>query len=132
VGWGGSFGQTIDRVQDALDVGLSLRSNTKVSRHTLKDLPRVAELLSTFAGITLWDLLFLVPTGRGARDDVISAAEHEEVYRWLYSIGPSIPFDVKTTLGQSYRRVFLQNAPRDWSGLRDVCPKIARSSTNDG
>ena len=129
----GSFAQTIARMQDALDVGLALQINTTVSRHNLKDLPSVCELLSTFPRIVLWDLFLLVPTGRAQRNDVISSEDHEEVFRWLYGIASSVPYGIKTTLGQHYRRVVLQSALREGRSLKEVWSRgTARSSTNDG
>jgi MoaA/NifB/PqqE/SkfB family radical SAM enzyme len=113
----GSFDMTMDRMQDALDVGLSLQINTVVSRHTLKDLPSIAELMATYPKVVLWDVFFLVPTGRGQRDDVISPEEHEEVYRFLMELGDTAPFLIKTTLGQHYRRARLLNSLEDGNDL---------------
>ncbi len=36
----GSIDQTVARIRDALDMGLSLQINTTVSRHSLEDLPK--------------------------------------------------------------------------------------------
>ena len=128
----GSFDQTMDRIADALDAGLSLQINTTVSRHTQGDLPRIAELLSNYPRVELWDLFFLVPIGRGQRTDVISAEAHESVYRWIYSLGPSVPYRIKTTLGQPYRRVFLQEAMLEGRDMAESWSTVARASTNDG
>lgn len=127
----GSFDMTMARM-DALDVGLSLQINTVVSRHTLKDLPRIAELMATYPKMVLWDLFFLVPTGRGQRDDVISAEEHERVYHWLMKLEDSAPYLIKTTLGQHYRRVLLQNSLQNGKSLDETWAKVSRASTNDG
>ena len=131
-GMGGSFDTTLARMQDALDAGLSLQVNTTVSRHNLEDLPRIAELLSTFPRLVLWDVFFLVPTGRGQRDDVISPEDHERVYEWIYDLGPSVPFAIKTTLGQHYRRLVIQRALREGKDLSEVWSRVARTATNDG
>jgi radical SAM protein len=131
-GVAGSFDMTMDRMQDALDVGLSLQINTVVSRHTLKDLPRIAELLATYPKVVLWDVFFLVPTGRGQRDDVISPEEHEEVYRFLMELEDTAPFLIKTTLGQHYRRARLLNSLEDVNDLEKIWAKVSRASANDG
>jgi radical SAM protein len=128
----GSFDQTVARIHDALDVGLGIQVNTTVSRQTVKDLPAVAELLRTFSEIAVWDLFFLVPTGRAHQANVTSSQEHEDVFHWLYSVGGSLPFGVKTTLGQHYRRVVLQGALHEGRPLDEVWSRTARSSTNDG
>ena len=128
----GSFDQTMARIHDALDINLSIQVNTTVSRHTVGDLPRVFDLLAGIQGIVLWDLFFLVPTGRAQREDVISPEQHDDVFRWLYGLGHSSPFGIKTTLGQHYRRVILQSALRNEKGLEEAWSKMARSATNDG
>ena len=128
----GSFDMTMDRMQDALDVGLSLQINTVVSRHTLKDLPSIAELMATYPKVVLWDVFFLVPTGRGQRDDVISPEEHEEVYRFLMELEDTAPFLIKTTLGQHYRRARLLNSLKDGNDLEKTWAKVSRASANDG
>ncbi|MDA1349229.1 MAG: TIGR04053 family radical SAM/SPASM domain-containing protein [Chloroflexi bacterium] len=131
-GIAGSFDQTVARMRDALDAGLALQVNTVVSRHSHRDLARIADLLAGFPRMVLWDVFFLVPTGRGEQDDVISAGDHESVFQWLHGLGSSVPFGIKTTLGQHYRRVALQNAMRDGTELGEVWSKTARTATNDG
>ncbi len=127
-----SFDQTLERIQDALDVGLSLQINTTVSRPNREELPEIAALLQTFPKMVLWDLFFLVPTGRGQRDDVISPEEHEEVFQWMHSLSRSVPFGIKTTLGQHYRRVVLQNAFKEGNGSKEELTRLVRASSNDG
>ena len=34
----------------------------------------------------LWSIFFLVPIGRGKEKDMISPAQHERVFRWLYQL----------------------------------------------
>jgi radical SAM protein with 4Fe4S-binding SPASM domain len=103
-----------------------------VNSRNLLDLPAISEMLSGFPRMVLWDVFFLVPTGRGQMDDVTSAEEHEETYRWLHDLERSVPFGIKTTLGQPYRRVVLQAALHEGKGLKEAWAKVARSSTNDG
>jgi radical SAM protein with 4Fe4S-binding SPASM domain len=128
----GSFDGTLARMQDALDVGLSLQINTVVSRHNLADLPQIPRLLGSFAGVVLWDVFFLVPTGRGQRDDVISSEEHEEVFHWLLGLRASLPFPIKTTLGQHFRRVAFLAALDSGATPEDAWKSISRTATNDG
>ena len=51
---------------------------------------------------------FLVPTGRGKADDMISPEQHEYVFNWLYDLSKKVNFDIKTTAAQHYRRVVIQ------------------------
>ena len=59
-------------------------------------------------GAVMWSLFFLVPTGRGRQEDMISPEEHERVFNWLYDLSKTAPFDVRTTAAQHYRRVVIQ------------------------
>ena len=131
-GFRGSFDMTMARIQDALDVGLSLQINTVVSRHNLTDLRQTAALLTLFPRVVVWDVFFLVPTGRGQREDVISPEEHEEVYHWLRGLRDSLPFPIKTTLGQPYRRVAFLAALKTGATPGDAWNSVSRTATNDG
>ncbi len=99
-----SFEQTMKAMSQVRAVGLAFQINTTVTRHTVEDLPAIAALLGS-SGVVLWDLFFLVPTGRAAAEDTISPEEHERVFGWLCGLSGQVPFSVKTTLGQHFRRV---------------------------
>jgi AdoMet-dependent heme synthase len=58
--------------------------------------------------ITLWSVFFLVPTGRGKLNDLLSADEFESVFEKIYSLSKTASFDIKTTEAQHYRRYVLQ------------------------
>jgi AdoMet-dependent heme synthase len=58
--------------------------------------------------ITLWSVFFLVPTGRGKLDDLLSADEFEGVFARLHELSKTASFDIKTTEAQHYRRYLLQ------------------------
>ncbi|MDP3063496.1 MAG: TIGR04053 family radical SAM/SPASM domain-containing protein, partial [Chloroflexota bacterium] len=127
-GFGGSYQRTMESIREAVDVGLSLQVNTTVSRRNLADLPAIAEMVRGM-GVVLWDLFFLVPVGRGSREDVITPRQHEELYNWLYDLGNEAPYAIKVTLGQPYRRVALHRQGHD------APPKEGAASvptTNDG
>ena len=89
-----------------------------------------------------WDVFFLVPTGRGQADDMVSPEEHEALFHWLYDLSLQSPFDIKTTAAQHYRRVVLQRQeqdgatpnPRSHLGFHQARDSIGRASkgVNDG
>ncbi len=62
------------------------------------------------AGAVQWSVFFLVPTGRGRVEDMVSAADHERLFNWLYELSHEAPFDVKSTAAPAYRRVAIQRA----------------------
>jgi len=106
-GFSGSFQRTLEILEDLAELGISLQIGTTVCRRNLHDLPYIKELVAKY-GAVMWNLFFLVPTGRGALEDVISPQEHEEVFHWLYDVAKEAPFDIRTTAAQHYRRVVIQ------------------------
>lgn len=106
----GSFQRTLEVIKLCREVSLPFQINTTVSRYNLGDLKELAPKIAEF-GTIMWDLFFLVPTGRAEREDMISAEEHEKVLHWLYELSQQAPFDIKTTAAPHYRRVILQKMP---------------------
>ncbi len=103
----GTFDATVRAVKDAREAGMTVRLLTTVSVHNRWDLPRVARLVEDL-GAVVWNLFFLVPTGRGKQDDCVSAEEHEAIFEWLDELSRTTPFQIKTTEGMHYRRVQIQ------------------------
>lgn len=112
----GSFDWTVASIKEARRVGLPVQINTTVCKHNLQDVRALAALLDTL-DIALWSVFFLVPTGRGLRNDIISAREHEEVFHLLYDLSKTVPYDIKTTAAQHYRRVVIQRRRQDLAAL---------------
>jgi len=106
-GWEGSFDLTIRSIEYLHELGLPVQINSTVSRYNLDDLDNLAALVERL-GAVLWSVFFLVPTGRGKIGDMISPQEHERVFNWLYDLSLRVPFDIKTTAAQHYRRVVMQ------------------------
>jgi AdoMet-dependent heme synthase len=128
-GFAGTFERTLGMMELARECGMPFQVNTTVSRRTVAGLPRMAELLKT-RGPSTWDLFFLVPTGRAATRDVLSAREHEDVFNWLLDDAASWPFRVKTTLAPHYRRVFVLRKMD--AGSLDQVPNEARPLIREG
>jgi len=103
----GSFDCTLQAVGWARDLGLQVQINTTITGRNLADFESLVRLLESL-DIALWSVFFLVPTGRGQLQDLISAEEFEEVFAKLYDIAPRVGFDIKTTEAQHYRRYLLQ------------------------
>ncbi len=103
----GAFQRSMEIVHDVRDVGLPLQIGTTVSRHNVDDLPRIAEVVKRI-NATVWNVFFLVPTGRGQRDAMLTPEEHERVLNWLADLSETVPFRVRTTAAQHYRRVLIQ------------------------
>lgn len=128
----GSYDLTIKSIQYLKELNMPIQINTTVSRYNLHDLDNIAKLVEDF-GAELWSVFFLVPTGRGQLDDMITATEHEEVFNWLYELNPKVPFDIKTTAAPHYRRFIMQNMTNDTNNTEKVKDHIGRASgINDG
>ncbi|MDP6100204.1 MAG: TIGR04053 family radical SAM/SPASM domain-containing protein [Dehalococcoidia bacterium] len=108
-GMPGSFKRTMEILEVITGRGYSVQVNTTVSRYNVE---MMEEMASVVEGLrpAMWDIFFMVPTGRGTRDDMITPRQHEEVFRWLYHYSYTAPFDIKTTAGQHYRRVAIQES----------------------
>ena len=103
----GTFDRTMQIIHDIREVDLSFQINTTISRYNLDDLPNMLELVRN-SGAVQWSLFFLVPTGRGNAEDMITPEQHEQVFNWLYELSKKEPFDIKSTAAQMYRRVVIQ------------------------
>ena len=127
----GSFRRTQECIADAVESGLSLQINTTVTRYSLPELAALSETVQR-SGAVLWDLFFLVPTGRALREDMVSPQEHEQVFNWLYDLSQRSPIAVRTTLGQPYRRVMMQRQQADGKQAASGSAGHPMASTNDG
>jgi radical SAM protein len=103
----GSHAWTLRAIRWARELGLPVQINTTITRRNLADFEEMAHLLETL-DIAMWSVFFLVPTGRGQRDDLIKAEEFEAVFAKLHQVARTARFDIKTTEAQHYRRYVLQ------------------------
>jgi AdoMet-dependent heme synthase len=108
----GSFDLTIEKIKYLNELGMPLQINTVISRYNYDHLEQMSKLVEEL-GAVMWYIFLLVPTGRGQMDACITPAEHEKVFRWLYQLSKTAPYDIKTTASQHYRRVVLQEKARD-------------------
>ncbi len=108
-GFQGAFQRTLDIMRDVGEAGLSLQINTTVTRHNLPVLEAMPDIVAR-SGAVQWSVFFLVPTGRGKVDDMVSPEDHERLYNWLYDLSRTAPFDIKSTAAPAYRRVAIQRA----------------------
>jgi radical SAM protein len=106
-GMSGSFARTLDAVRWANEIGLPVQINTTFSRRNIAEMDSIVALMERLK-ITLWSVFFLVPTGRGKLNDLLSAEEFEEVFGTIYNLSKTAKFDIKTTEAQHYRRFLLQ------------------------
>jgi radical SAM protein len=106
-GMSGSFARTLEAVHWANEIGLPVQINTTFSRRNINEIDAIVALMDKLK-ITLWSVFFLVPTGRGKLNDLLSADEFESVFAKVYGLSKTASFDIKTTEAQHYRRYLLQ------------------------
>lgn len=107
----GAFFRTLEVIHWANEAQLPVQINTCISKRNLNDLDNMAALLRQFR-IALWSAFFLVPTGRGQAADLPTAQDFENVFADLNRLAREVPFKVKTTEAQHYRRFLIQHRPR--------------------
>ena len=133
-GFAGTFERTLQAFENANSVGLSFQINTTITRSTRLELPEMVSLVEQ-SGAAIWDLFFLVPTGRGLDLELMSPEEHEETYGWILENQSSWDFLVKTTLGQPFRRAMMlkrlaaSGKPFERESIKSMYPA---PPTNDG
>jgi AdoMet-dependent heme synthase len=106
-GMSGSFARTLDAVRWANEAGLPVQINTTFSRRNIGEIDDLVALMEQLK-IALWSVFFLVPTGRGKLNELLSAEEFEQVFARLHALSQTATFDIKTTEAQHYRRYLLQ------------------------
>jgi len=140
-GMSGSFQRTMEAIEWANEVGLPVQINTTFSRRNVDDFEQIAALIEQ-KQITLWSVFFLVPTGRGKLDDLLSAEEFEGIFAKLHELSQRAPFHIKTTEAQHYRRYILQQQvaakrgqlterPQAFAKVQDTVGRAPRG-LNDG
>ncbi|MCX7850997.1 radical SAM protein, partial [Thermus sp.] len=103
----GTFARTLEALDWAKAARLPTQVNTTVTRDNWTEIQALPNLLAE-KGVILWSLFFLVPVGRGALLQQLSARQFEEVLHWLYQVSRKYPFHVKTTEAHHFRRVVWQ------------------------
>ncbi len=136
-GFAGTFERTVAAFEMANGVGLSFQVNTTITRSTKPELPEIAGVVEA-SGAVIWDLFFLVPTGRGTNAELMSADEHDEVYNWILANQRNWEFRTKTTLGQPFRRAtLLKRFAAERREVHSLTPEEVQKAwpgppTNDG
>ena len=103
----GSWERTMKILRNAHSVGLSAQINTTVTKFNVHLLPDMVGFVEE-VGAVQWSVFFLVPTGRGQIQHMISPEEHERVFHWLFDLSQRGTFDIKATAAPMYRRVAIE------------------------
>lgn len=122
----GTWNWTMEAIANAALAGIPIQINTTFTRQNLGEFDQFVVLLDEIRP-ALWSVFQLVPTGRGKVDDLLTAEAMEGLFERLARLALTAPFDIKTTEGQHYRRVVMQQT-------RGAKPSGARAplGINDG
>jgi radical SAM protein with 4Fe4S-binding SPASM domain len=82
----GAFANTVEGAKILAAVGLPFLVQTTVARHNLADLEKIAELAHDQLGAKVWNLYFLVPTGRGEYVSDLEPADYDAVLEGLHHL----------------------------------------------
>jgi radical SAM protein len=137
----GTFGRAIGMLDDLRDLGMPVQVGTTIARHNIHQREEMAELIRAY-GVRVWNLFYLVPTGRGRLDAMISVEEAEASWEWLAELGERSPFAVRTTAAPQFRRTMLRRERERRGGpirltgagyqLREAPGGVQTRGVNDG
>ncbi|MBK7997335.1 MAG: radical SAM protein [Verrucomicrobia bacterium] len=116
----GTWELTMEAIARAAAAKLPVQINTTFTRQNVGEFDAFTELLARIRPV-LWSVFQLVPTGRGKMDDLLTADELEELFLRLQKHSEASLYDIKTTEGQHYRRVVLQQT-KNPAALRARAP----------
>ncbi len=141
-GFDGTFERARTTLSIARELGISLQVGTTVTRHNVDELPLIADLVEEF-GVRMWNLFFLVPTGRGKAEDMVSAETAEATWQWMCELSERVPFSVRTTAAPQFRRAMVLRKRQQEGGeplrltgagyqLREAPAGVQTRGVNDG
>jgi radical SAM protein len=122
----GTWNWTFQALAKAAEAEIAVQINTTFTRRNLHEFDGFVALLATIKPV-LWSVFQLVPTGRAAASEVLSADEMEGLFVRLHALSLTVPYDIKTTEGHHYRRVVVQR-----SGNTRAARQRAPLGINDG
>ncbi|WP_457751687.1 TIGR04053 family radical SAM/SPASM domain-containing protein [Thermococcus sp.] len=110
----GTWERTVWAIREFLKRDLSVQVNTVVMRETVEGLPEMVKLLKDL-GVEIWEVFYLVPTGRGNFESDLKPEEWEDVTHFLYEASKHLL--VRTTEGPMFRRIAIMRKALEEKGL---------------
>lgn len=100
----GTFETSMEILNMAKEMGISRQINTTVTNFNIRDLPKIMKI-GIENEVALWDVFFVVPTGRAKEDYMPGSRDFEDVLNWLYDVGKLTPLNVKSSAATHLRRI---------------------------
>jgi radical SAM protein len=79
----GTYARTIEAIKYALRIGLGVQVNTAVMMQNVMELPAIFQLIKSM-GVRVWEVFFLIATGRGSDAYDLSPEDYESACNILY------------------------------------------------
>lgn len=104
----GSFSLTVSLLHDMKSRGIKVQINTTVMKKNVKQLPYIAKLIKDL-DIKIWEVFFLIKTGRGLYEKDLDPQSLEDVNAWLTDI-EDYGITIRTVESPMFRRIKKQKA----------------------
>ncbi len=114
----GTFETSMRIIDDANEIGLPVQINTTVTTFNIHDLPEMVKLCLN-KKVVLWDVFFVVPTGRAKAEYMPTSQQFEDILCWLYDVSKFTGLNIKSSAACHLRRIEFM---RD----RDLMPKTGK------
>ena len=138
------FDKTMEAINTARNHKMPVQINTVVLKKNIMELPDILKLLIT-NNIRVWEVFFLIKTGRSIDFEDLTPLEYEDVNHWLYYI-TSYNMTVRTVESPIFRRIAdeketyhgtslyreLIRKTHELLGLPDGKPHVHMEKTRDG
>lgn len=99
----GTYDRTMQAAQIARDLSISIQINSLVHEGNIDDLENISRIVEK-VDADLWELMFLIPVGRGVTLPALGASECERAFSIIYDIEQKIDIPIKVTEAPHYRR----------------------------
>ena len=127
-GIAGSFEAALRGLRAVQEAGVSTQINTTVTRRNVRQLPQILELARRL-GVNALHTFLLVPVGCGvniAEEEMVPAAEYEEVLHWFYEREREGGIELKATCAPHYYRIRKQHQVQE---RRAAKPELTSSQS---
>jgi radical SAM protein len=136
----GTFARAMRILEDLQALEMPTQVGTTITRHNIDQMEEMAALIGRH-GVRVWNVFYLVPTGRGKIDAMIDVERAEASWDWLAALSERSSFAVRTTAAPQFRRTMLRRARAKGEGsvrltgagyqLREAPDGIMTKGVND-
>lgn len=104
----GSYLLTLSVLREMHNYGIPVQINTTVMKKNVKELPYIAKTLKDL-GVKIWEVFFLIKTGRGLYEKDLDPQSMEDVNAWLLTL-ENYGITVRTVESPMIKRIRKQKA----------------------